>query len=51
MYAYQKNPGLKPAEAAANYAETMRLDLNAARAAMSSTSTISAAHSATSIRN
>src|SRR6266851_7943154 len=32
MYAYQKNPGSKPAEAAATYAETMRQDLNAALA-------------------
>jgi orotidine-5'-phosphate decarboxylase len=32
MYAYQKNPGLKPAEAAATYAETMRHDLNTALA-------------------
>jgi hypothetical protein len=30
MYAYQKNPGSKPAEAAATYAETMRQELNAA---------------------
>jgi orotidine-5'-phosphate decarboxylase len=33
MYAYLKNPGSKPAEAAATYAETMRHDLNAALAA------------------
>ena len=32
MYAYQKNPGSKPAEAAATYAETMRHDLNTALA-------------------
>jgi orotidine-5'-phosphate decarboxylase len=30
MYAFQKNPGSKPAEAAAAYAETMRRELNAA---------------------
>jgi orotidine-5'-phosphate decarboxylase len=29
MYAYLKNPELKPAEAAAEYAETMRRELNA----------------------
>jgi orotidine-5'-phosphate decarboxylase len=35
MYAYQKNPGSKPAEAAANYAETMRHALNTALASRS----------------
>ena len=35
MYAYQKNPGLKPAEAAAAYAETMRYALNTALASRS----------------
>ena len=33
MYAYQKNPGSKPAEAAATYAETMRHKLNTALSA------------------
>ena len=51
MYAYQKNPAINPAEAAATYAETMRHDLNAALAAASATRNPSAAHSATSIRN
>jgi len=51
MYAYQKNPGTKPAEAAATHVETMRDDLNAALAAASATRTPSAAHSATSTRN
>jgi orotidine-5'-phosphate decarboxylase len=32
MYAYQKNPGLKPAQAAATYAKTMRHNLNTALA-------------------
>jgi orotidine-5'-phosphate decarboxylase len=31
MYAYRKKEGVKPLEAAAEYAESMRLDLNAAR--------------------
>ncbi len=30
MYAYQKKDGAKPVEAAAAYAEAMRLELNAA---------------------
>ena len=33
MYAYQKKEGVKPVEAAAEYAEAMRLELNAALAA------------------
>jgi orotidine-5'-phosphate decarboxylase len=33
MYAYQKKDGAKPVEAAAEYAEAMRLELNAALAA------------------
>jgi orotidine-5'-phosphate decarboxylase len=33
MYAYQKTEGVKPIEAAAEYAEAMRLEINAARAA------------------
>ena len=33
MYAYQKREGVKPIEAAAEYAEAMRLEINAARAA------------------
>jgi orotidine-5'-phosphate decarboxylase len=37
MYAYLKNPGLKPAEAAAEYAETMRRELNAALASSRTT--------------
>jgi hypothetical protein len=37
MYAYQKNPELKPAQAAATYAETMRHNLNTALAASRTT--------------
>jgi orotidine-5'-phosphate decarboxylase len=33
MYAYQKKDGAKPIEAGAEYAEAMRLELNAALAA------------------
>ena len=51
MYAYQKNPGSKPAEAAATYAETMRHDLNAALAASRTTPGSEAPASATAIRN
>jgi len=51
MYVYQKNPGSKPAEAAATYAETMRQDLNTALAAASTTRGSSGAHTATAIRD
>ena len=35
MYAYQKKESVKPVEAAAEYAEAMRLEINAALAARS----------------
>ena len=38
MYAYQKREGVKPIEAAAEYAEAMRLEINAARAARTAAS-------------
>jgi hypothetical protein len=38
MYAYRKKDGVKPVEAAAEYAEAMRLELNAALAARRSDS-------------
>lgn len=50
MYAYQKNPAAKPAEAAADYAETMRRDLNAALEAGRATRDSSAGGSVTAIR-
>jgi orotidine-5'-phosphate decarboxylase len=51
MYAYQKTPGSKPAEAAATYAETMRQELNTALASARAGRASEAHASATTVRD